>query len=194
MSQSKNSLHLRRLVFCALMCAFSIVLGKFLVINIGTQYRLSFENLPIILSGFYLGPIPGIAVGVCADLLGSLLRGFDINLLITLGALLIGLVSGIVGLFSKSKTFLMITLAEIAAHVVGSLLAKTVALFMAYTAKSGLTVAGFKEIFTEDGFQKFLTLFGGRCLNYLIVIPLELIVLFILTKNKYISSRLKGLS
>ena len=86
---------LRRLCFAASLAAMSIVLGKFLQIPHPFQefIRISFENLPVILSGIVLGPISALLVGVVADLLGCALYGYAVNPIVTLGAAAVGLVA-----------------------------------------------------------------------------------------------------
>ena len=85
---------LRTLVVSSIFVALSIILGKYLAIPVGNIMRFSFESLPVLLAGFSFGPLVGMAVGIVADLFGSLLRGYDINLTVTLGAAVIGLGGG----------------------------------------------------------------------------------------------------
>ena len=64
--------------------------------------RFSFENTPIIFAGMIFGPIVEALVGTVADLVGCVMVAYEINPLVTLGAALIGLISGIVFYISKS--------------------------------------------------------------------------------------------
>ena len=80
---------LLRLCLSALLAALSIVLGKYLSIST-PLFRLSFENLPILMAGIFLGPLAGGIVGGVADLLGCVLVGYTINPIITLGGILVG--------------------------------------------------------------------------------------------------------
>ena len=86
-----RSHHLRILCAAALLAALSIVLGKYLAINVTDSIRFSFENLSILLAGIFLGPLVGGIVGAVADLVGCLMVGYAINPLITLGA--VGVIS-----------------------------------------------------------------------------------------------------
>ena len=61
------------MVVSALLIALSIIFGKFLKIPIGDSLRISFENTPILMAGIFFGPIVGMAVGVCADIIGCFL-------------------------------------------------------------------------------------------------------------------------
>ena len=130
---SKSSKHLRILLLVSLFSALSIVFGKLLAFNLGETIRISFESLPILLAGIFLGPIHGMLVGVVADLLGCLIVGYAINPIITAGAAVIGLSSGL--LFYATKPFptaVRIFISVLSAHVLGSILIKTVGLILYY--------------------------------------------------------------
>ena len=103
--QKKARLSPKSLSVCAVLAALSIVLGKYLAVNVGENFRFSLENLPLILAGIYLGPVAGAFVGAAADLVGCLMVGYAINPVITLGAVSIGLISGIVArsLYKKNS-------------------------------------------------------------------------------------------
>lgn len=130
---SKSSKHLRVLLLMSLFAALSIVFGKLLAFNIGDMIRISFENLPILFSGIFLGPVYGMVTGVAADLLGCLIVGYAINPVITLGAAVIGFSSGLI--FRLTRPFpaaLRIFTAVTVAHVLGSLVIKTAGLAAFY--------------------------------------------------------------
>ena len=73
------------LIMMALFIALSIVLGKQLSFTAG-PFRISFENLTVLMAGIFFGPLAGLTVGACADLIGCLLVGYAINPIITAGA------------------------------------------------------------------------------------------------------------
>lgn len=86
---------------CGCLVATSIVLTRVVGVTFG-PYRLQFGDLPIILAGMLLGPIPGAIVGFVADVVGGIWVGYAINPVITIGAACIGLVAGVVyGFLSK---------------------------------------------------------------------------------------------
>ena len=166
--KSKFSLPLKVTVALSMLSAISIILGKYLAFGVGEVLRFSFENLPIIFTGIAFGPIAGMLVGVCADLIGCVLVGYTINPLVTVGAALIGLVSGLAyKLFSALGTSrtLGIVFSVAAAHIVGSVAVKTVGLAMYYT-------------------MPIPVLMLWRALNYLIVGALEAVILIPLLKNR----------
>lgn len=174
-TKTKASRLLRVMVICAFLTAVSIVMGKYLAINLSDVLRFSFENLPIILAGIAFGPIAGAAVGVVADLLGCVLVGFGVNPLVTIGAALIGAVAGIFRyLFNKPggvSLFLKIFLAEISAHIVGSVIVKTIGLSAWYD-------------------MDLVILMLWRALNYLIISAAEIPLLFAILKNRAISRQI----
>lgn len=121
----------RVLIISGLFVAMSIVLGKFMQIPIGDSIRISFENLPILMAGIFFGPFVGGAVAIVADLLGCLLKGYSINPIITLGAASIGILSGIVSMVLKKKnTTLIVALSIISAHLIGSVIIKSIGLYV----------------------------------------------------------------
>lgn len=85
------------------------------------------------MSGIFFGPIAGAIVGACADIIGCLVTGYSINPIITLGAISIGFISGM--LFKttsvdnlKWKLILSIGIS----HIVGSMVIKSIGLYIYY--------------------------------------------------------------
>ena len=86
---------LKRLTLGAMLAAMSVVIGMFCksFLNFGGGlWRVTFENLPIILAGVFLGPITGGLVGVVSDLTSYLLSPqiYPPNLIVTFGAFAVG--------------------------------------------------------------------------------------------------------
>ena len=118
--------NLYAMVFAALLVAISVT-GKVYAINIGTELRISYENLPVILSGIMMGPAVGIVVGVCADLCGCLVMGYSVNPIITLGMASLGLTSGIISMFFKNRfSPVSLIVCDISAHIIGNIILKTI--------------------------------------------------------------------
>ena len=83
------------LVVSALLAAISIILSRFLVIQVGNSIRISFGNLPIFLAGFFFGPAVGMLVGAAADFVGAtLLSGLGFNPILIIGPMLVGFCAG----------------------------------------------------------------------------------------------------
>lgn len=126
---------IRTLTLAAMLTAMSVVIGIFCktFLNFaGGLVRITFENLPIILSGLLFGPVLGAVVGVATDLISYLLSPqiYPPNLIVTLGAAVIGFLSGLVSRgIIKKRGNAQIMMAGVLSHTVGSMLIKTVGLF-----------------------------------------------------------------
>ena len=137
-SASASVKNIRVLTVMAMLASLSIVFGKLLAFTAG-PFRISFENLPILMAGMFLGAPAGFLTGVIADIIGCLIVGYSINPIITLGAGCIGLLSGLLfrrlpdiplphmpaGLFGNWLTVIL-------THAVGSMLIKSVGLILYY--------------------------------------------------------------
>lgn len=158
-------------VALAMLAAISIILGKFLQIPGGEVLRFSFENLPIIFAGTVFGPVAGILVGVVADLVGCVMVGYTINPIVTVGAAVIGGVSGICSLLLRRAARLPLAvkvgITVFLSHIIGSVVVKTFGLSQYYD-------------------MPFMILMLWRLLNYAIVGALEGGLLYILLRNKMI--------
>ncbi len=157
----------KRLTLAAMLCAMSVVIGIFCktVLNFGGGlFRITFENLPIILSGILLGPVAGGLVGCATDLISYLLssQAYPPNLIVTLGATAVGIVSGLVAKFViKNRGYKQIIFSGIAAHIIGSMIIKPIGLFTFY----GIAVL-------------------WRIPLYLVIAPIEITLLCLLYKNQ----------
>lgn len=157
------------LTAAAMMTAISVVIGIFCknYMNYGFPpglFRVTFENLPIIMSGILYGPIIGGAVGVLTDLISYLLssQAYPPNLIVTLGAAMSGVVSGLVARFViRKKGTAQIILSGALAHLVASMTIKTIGLYQFY----GILVL-------------------WRIPLYLCIAPVEIIIICILLKRK----------
>ena len=127
------------LTLSAMLIAMSVVIGIFCktFLNFGGGlFRITFENLPIILSGIMFGPLVATVVGVATDLVSYLLSPqiYPPNLVVTLGAATVGFISGFISHFLvKKQGYAQIIISGIAAHAVGSMIIKSVGLFTFYS-------------------------------------------------------------
>ena len=173
MHQRNKDKSLRLLITLALLCAIGIILGKFLAFNVTEFMRFSLENLPIFLASIVFGPLAGACVGIVEDIIGCMLAGYVLNPLITLGAALNGLVAGFIyKLLGKLNEPLKISLSVFPAHLIGSVMTKTLGLALYYSLPFSLTL-------------------WWRTLNYLIVGTVEVIVLCYLLKSKLLLSNIQ---
>ena len=151
----------------AMMTAISVVIGIFCksYLNFAMGLvRITFENLPIIMAGIIYGPIVGGIVGAASDLVSYLFSAqvYPPNLIVTLGAMSVGVVSGIVAkLIVKRKGTLQIITSGFCAHVIGSMLIKTIGLYQFY----GMLVL-------------------WRIPLYLVIAPIEILVICVLLKRR----------
>lgn len=86
----------RNVILMAALVAMQIILARFLSIQAGDLLRISFESVPILLAGMWLGPISGAIVALVADILGTVLSGYGVWFPpIALGPILVGVLSGL---------------------------------------------------------------------------------------------------
>ena len=163
---------LRKLTLSALLCALSVVIGiickNFFTWNV--YYRVTFENFPIILTGFCFGPFWGAAAGAAADVLSCLCSTNPaVNPVITAGAVTVGLLSGAVPmlfkkLFPLSKISLRLALAVAAAHLFGQVLIKSIGkiLFFGMPPEGILIGLGFSAVIGTAEYFFILFLLRNR--------------------------------
>ena len=168
---------LKVMVAVSLLCAMSVILGKYLAINVGEVLRFSFENMTIILAGIMFGPVIGLVAGVAADLIGCLLVGYAVNPIITAGAAAIGFLSGLLYMLLSKTTLpyaVKILMPVFVSHLVGSVLIKSIGLSAFYDMPLAI-----------------LMLWRG--LNYLIIGAAEYTLIYFIVKNKAINSQFERL-
>lgn len=158
--------NIRALTTSAMLTAMSVIIGiickNFLNFG-GGLFRITFENLPIILTGILYGPIVGGAVGIATDLISYFLSSqmYPPNLIVTVGAMAVGVVSGIVSRFIvKKRGYAQIIISGAAAHIVGSMIIKPIGLFQ---------------------FYQWSVLF--RIPLYLVIAPIEILILCLLYRS-----------
>lgn len=166
----------KKIAFAAMLVAMSVIIGIFCknFMNFGLGlFRITFENLPIILAGIYLGPIVGGFVGVATDLISYLLSSqiYPPNLVVTLGALVIGVLAGLTPVvLVRKKGYLQIVVSATLAHLIGSMIIKSIGLYQFY----GIAVL-------------------WRIPIYIGIASLEIFIMCILYKNRNIKNLLEGL-
>lgn len=169
----------RVLCFAAMLAAMSLILGKFLQIPNPFQQiiRISFENLPILLSGITMGPLIGAVTGAVADLLGCVLYGYSINPLITLGAAATGLVSGFLARYVvRRPVSLQVIVCGACAHLVGSVVLKSLGLAAWYLGQYHMGL---------------IELMLWRALTYTVIGVAECAILILLLRNRAFATQLE---
>ena len=166
MKKSNTGYAVRSLTLAAMLISMSVVIGIFCksVLNFGGGlFRITFENFPIIISGMLFGPIVGGAVGLGSDLISYLLSGqaYPPNLIVSVGATLVGVISGLVAKFVvRKRGTLQVVASGALAHLVGSMIVKPIGLF---------------------AFYEWAVLW--RIPLYLVIAPLEILIIALLFKN-----------
>ena len=128
----------RKLTFAAMLAAISVVVGIFCktYLNFGNGLmRLSFESLPVIVSGIAFGPVIGGFVGFVADIISYSLsiQAFAISPVISLAATLLGVIPGIITKYIfKKRSRSAIIASGVFAHLISSVIIKTAGLFVYY--------------------------------------------------------------
>ena len=166
--------NVRVLIIAALLTALSGAVGKVLSIDVMPFARIGIENLPIVMAGIWFGPFVGGAVGFGADMFGCLLKGFPPNPVTTLGFVSIGIVSGLVSMYMfRSNKTLSIVLADLAAHIVGSMIIKTIGLYYLFGGQYPITI-----------------MFMWRVPLYIGIVIVESAVILLLMKNRAFSEQI----
>lgn len=130
--------HISILTMAAMLTAMSVVIGIFCksLLNFGGGlFRITFENLPIILTGILFGPVMGAVVGAGSDLVSYLLspQVYPPNLIVTLGAAVIGFLSGLIShTVIKKRGSVQIIVSGSVAHFIGSVIIKSIGLYQFY--------------------------------------------------------------
>lgn len=128
----------KKLTCAAMFTAMSLVIGIFCknFMNFGGGlFRVTFENLPIILAGIYLGSVAGGLVGCASDLISYVLSSqiYPPNFIVTFGAVTIGVVSGVVARYViKKQGYAQIIVSALIAHLIGSVIIKSAGLYVFY--------------------------------------------------------------
>ena len=126
------------LTLSAMLVTMSVVIGFFCKTYLnfaGGLFRVTFENLPIIMSGILFGPVVGGFVGAASDLVSYLLspQTYPPNLIVTLGAAMVGILSGTVArYFLKKRGTAQVIVSGAVAHIVGSMIIKSIGLYQFY--------------------------------------------------------------
>lgn len=174
--KSKNGImDTRTMVKAGLLTALSIVMTRFMYFFVplgGSQtLRISFGEVPLMISGLLFGPIVGGVTGAAADLIGVLVNsqgafhpGF------TLSSILWGLIPGLFYLmfrransYEKIYSFRNILIAVAVTFIVVSL---------------GLNTIWLQQLYSTG----IIALLPGRIINALVSIPLQSVIITTLFK------------
>lgn len=169
---------IKKIVLCALFAALSVVIGTVCKVYLTFgAIRITFENLTVLMSGIFFGPIYGAAVGAVSDIV-SCFTSFQssINPLITLGACSVGLICGLISKAAGEKKYKLsgILLCVFPAHIVGNMIIKTIALVIMY------------------GYPLQMAVF--RIPTYIAIGICESLIIYTVINQKYIKRQMSNLS
>ena len=125
---------IKALCTAALLAAACVTISficKFFTIT--PSLRVTFENIPLIISGYIFGPFVGLATGIIADITStSASYGFgSINPILTLGAGSVGLTAGIISRYIiKKQSAFQIFVTVYASHIIGNMIIKSFGLYL----------------------------------------------------------------
>lgn len=154
----------KTMVIMAILIAIQIILSRFLSINT-LNLRIGFGFVPIVIAGIMFGAVKaGIVAGI-SDILGALLFSLGFTPLITITAVLTGVVFGLF-LYKKQSIF-NIVLSVLIVQIVCSLLLNSYFIYILYFSNSTTTLLAFML---------------SRVTQTLILIPVEIVVITALSK------------
>ncbi|MBE6608983.1 MAG: folate family ECF transporter S component [Ruminococcaceae bacterium] len=168
-----RSNYVRTIAMTGLLIALSVTIGWLCktYLTFG-PIRVTFENIPVIISGIIYGPVVGIVVGVLSDIVSCLTSPNPaLNPIIMLGAATIGALSGIIPRYIiKSGEILKVWISVFASHIIGSMIIKSIGL----------------HVFFKYGFE----LLVWRIPLYVGIAICESIIIYAILKNKNIKKML----
>ncbi len=95
--------HVRKLAFAAIFVALAFVFGLLSITVSNAQFGIT--ELPLMLSGFVLGPVYGALVGGVKDVVTMITRGYPPSLF-TLAPIILGLIPGLfLVIFGKKRLY-----------------------------------------------------------------------------------------
>lgn len=92
---TKNRSDTRRIAICALLCALNVVFARFFTAMPTSVARFSVEAVPVLLAGYFFGPVSGMMVGFLGDMVGCLFSPYGWDPLISLSPMMVGLFAGL---------------------------------------------------------------------------------------------------
>lgn len=131
MQRKGNRWTVKTLAFMSLLVAMHLILTRIIALDLG-PYRISIGSVCTILAGLWLGPIAGGTCGFAADILGCFMKGYAINPVIMLAAILWGVIPALMKpLFINHSKFgktVGIVIAVIISNILCSFVLTTVGL------------------------------------------------------------------
>ena len=169
---------IKKLILSALMITISVVLSRFLSVKT-PLLSITFNFVPIMLSAIWLGPKYSCLIATIADLIGAILFPFgEFFIGFTISAAAMGLIYGLIlykkeGEYSKKELIIRLVISSILVTILVYGVLNTLWLVIMYK-------------------KAFFVLLGTRIVKELIMVPIQVITMFILVQaikpiaNKYL--------
>lgn len=144
----------------ALLVAMHLVLTRVFVVELGA-YRISLGSVCTMLAGLWMGPAAGAVCGVSSDLLGCFMKGYALNPIITLAAMMWGIVPAVLKPLWEEKSKKIKTIGLVLAVIMTAFISSLV-----------LTTTGLVLI---QGYN-FYAIIPGRAVQFVILVPIYCVV------------------
>ncbi len=166
--------YIRTIAVAGLLVALSVTIGWLCktYLTFGA-IRITFENVPVILSGIIYGPFVGAVVAVISDIVSCITSpNPSLNPIITLGAAAIGILSGVISRYIIKKNMLLkVVVSVFVSHIIGSMIIKSVGL----------------HVFFKYGFEILV----WRIPLYIAIALCESMIIYAIIRNKHITNMLE---
>lgn len=120
----------KRIVFTGLLVSISIILTRFFSFMVFGISRVSFGDIPTMMSGMMFGPLTGAVTGILSDIVGVLIfpspSGAAYIPGMTLSKALIGLIPALAYKYIKGSDFFRIAAGVVAAEIICSMVLDTI--------------------------------------------------------------------
>ena len=120
----------KMLTLQAMLAALSIILTRFCQIPINESLRISFGNIPVLLSGLLGGPLAGALVGAVADIIGCIFfNPFGWYPPLTLSPFIYGIIAGLFArAFISRQSYVKCLIAALVCNACSTMTVSTVIL------------------------------------------------------------------
>ena len=165
----------RRLTSMAIFIALQIVLARFAGIQVSEGLRVSFESIPVILAGIWLGPMAGLLVGFLSDFFGTIISGYGVYFLpLAITPILNGVLPGLCYryIFKENLNLVKCIAMVVVTEIISSLLLGTYALTWYF------------HLFVPNKQATFAILFVPR-LTKLVTIAFDTVIVWLVHKTAY---------
>lgn len=121
MQKKENRWTVKTLVFMALLVAMHLILTRIIALDLG-PYRIAVGSVCTILAGLWLGPLAGGTCGFASDILGCFMKGYAVNPVITIAAILWGVIPALMKPFFVNRSKFGKTVGIVIAVIISNIL------------------------------------------------------------------------